>query len=260
MYMGVTGNVLKQIKKRLVRHFDAKLFFMHIPKCGGTSVDNAIRLHRHNNRPWHQFHMNSEAAAAAARLSKMTWKAYNENLLLYAMANPQTSYITGHFFFSRTAYEHFGDSWDFITILRDPVERWFSQYYYNRFKSGRFLKTELSLVDYLRSTQGENASGTYATMLEGAGDHWAVDPEQTVKDAIENLSRFHLVGCLEHLDRFAARFQERHGISLDIGKIRKNPKANYAQRDEITPAIREQVAHLCRHDLKVYQHALEHLG
>ncbi len=100
MSMRIASNALKKTKKRLARHFDAKLFFMHIPKCGGTSVDNAIRLHRHKKRPWHQFHMHSEAAAVAARRSNMKWKPYNETLLLYAMANPQTSYITGHFFFS----------------------------------------------------------------------------------------------------------------------------------------------------------------
>jgi len=256
--MRLAKNTYLMIKKRLVRHFDTRLFFMHFPKCGGTSVDYAIRLHRHNNSVRHQFHMNAEAAATAARLSKMTWKAYNETLLLYAMANPQTTYITGHYFFSQTAYEHFGDTWDFITILRDPVARWFSQYYFNRNKSNQFLKTDLSLEAYLASLHGQNSAGTYSTMLEGDENNWEVDPEQTVQNAIENLNRFHLVGCLEHMDRFVTRFKERYGISLNIRNMRKNPTPNYTQRNEITPAVREKVEHLCRYDLMIYQHALEH--
>jgi hypothetical protein len=251
----------KAIRSLAGGNLDQKIFFLHIAKCGGTSITQGIGNFFRNYSSSDRFYLDSFAMVKGVRMTGISWKSYNEQLLLYQLARKSTMYVAGHFFYSQKAFDAFSKEWNFITILRNPVDRWFSQYYYDRYAPHHMNEhgTTLEINDYLNSEKGLGAGGSYATMLEGNADNWKYNPEQCVVDAIANLKRFKLVGSLEHLDFFESKFNDIFKVKLKIKKTRKSPAPKNLKHQEITPQIRKEVEHICRFDIQIYDYAVKHL-
>lgn len=244
------------IEKRLPKR---KICFFHVPKCGGTSIDRAISAHYSD--PMHLirdviFRLNATASLKASHLCGLTLDNYREHLLMYYMSLRQIRYITGHFTFSATAFREFRTDWDFITVLRHPVSRWFSHYFFNRYKTSDHFATDLDLQTYMRSERGISQGHFLVYYLTGQGAGLQSVPKSAVAEAIENLDKFAIVGCLEHLDVFKRQFQERYGVKLNIPGKNINPLAKRHQKDQITEEIRRKVENICRPDLDVYNYLL----
>ena len=105
------------------------IFFLHQPKCGGTSINNAIRSCYRNSQI---MHLNNDACIRAADLLGRDLDDYRRDLLLYHLMHKKIRYLSGHFAYSKKAYDACGDQWHFVTVLRHPVERWFSHYFFNK--------------------------------------------------------------------------------------------------------------------------------
>lgn len=255
------ADLSQRIISRLGRHFHGtfrhRLMFLHIPKCGGTSIVDALGA---CYGPYaidpSRFYLDAEAVFKTARQFDQHFQQVSETLLLYTMAQKQYRFITGHFFFSEKAYQQFGEQWKTITILRDPVSRWFSQYFYNRYKQKQHCKTDAELDTYIESEKGAGSGRTLMNVLEGSGKDWECDPQQGVSRAIENLKKISLVGFLEHLEEFQTGFRERFGATLKVGTFNKNPAPSDRRNEHMTQEVIEKVQHICRYDIQIYQHAL----
>jgi hypothetical protein len=244
--------------------FGARIFFLHVPKCGGMSVHDAIvgrygiveklRGHRRFDHPA------TYAAAKALNPAANPFSVddyeilkFREHLLLYFMSQERSLYISGHFAFSEPAYKTFGEKFTFVTMLREPVKRWISYYFYGKhngsiaLEPGDFLKT-----DYARS-QGYEMVKFIGGPIAG-GDYAS---REAIDRAKENLGKFHIVGALEHQDDFASKFKMRFGVDLRLDKINKSPVAASRQSALITPEIESKIREICGPDLEVYKHAVE---
>ncbi|MDJ0782536.1 MAG: sulfotransferase family 2 domain-containing protein [Desulfosarcinaceae bacterium] len=259
--MAPIGNrIATHLGQRLRRKFPHRLFFLHIPKCGGTSIVEALSdCYGPRSLDPSQWYLDAPAVFEAATARNQHFQQISETVLLYAMAQRKHRFITGHFFFSDRAQELYGDRWETITVLRDPVSRWFSQYYFNRYKSGAHYKTDASLDAYIDSEEGVGAGRTLMNLLAGTRYDWADAPQEGVRRAIANLERIHLVGCLEHLDQFQSSFRARYGVGLTIGRRRKNPAAGQKSAPPDDHVL-EKVTHICRYDDQIYRHALGMIG
>lgn len=241
-----------------VAYLERKLVFLHIPKCGGTSIDAAIGTCYPARA---RARLDSVGALKAAELDGVSEGQFTQRLLPYFLAQPRLRYVSGHFQFSDMAHRTFGDDWDFVTILRHPVSRWFSHYFYNRYKSDDHYKIREELADFVDSPRGRYMAYTFLTQLSG----WCVEdvlarPDECTRAAIATLERFVLVGCLERLDGFAAQFAARYHMPLEVPELQKNPAPPSLQAAHITDAIRHRVEEMCRADLAVYQYALSRSG
>ena len=253
----LSQRIVTGLGKRLRSSFSQRLLFLHIPKCGGTSIVHAMgACYGPRSMDPSQFYLDAAAVFETARLFDQHFQQISEKLLLYAMAQKQCRFITGHFFFSEKAHSRFGDQWQTVTVLRDPVARWFSQYYFNRYKHERHYKTDADLEAYIDSQEGIGAGRTLLNVLEGSGRDWGGDPQQGVRRATANLEKISLVGILENLEQFKTRFRERYGTNLKIGTLRKSPVSGDQVRARVSGAILEKVRHICRYDSQIYQHAL----
>ncbi len=246
-----------------------KIFYMHVPKCGGTSVANAIR---NSFMTWNPAddqriaHLDPYAADQAAQVAQMDPLAYNRKLLPYFLGAGHYRYVYGHFAFDEATYAAFADQWAFVTLLRDPVKKWFSLYYYNRYKKADFFKIEEELEEFVNTPLAQGYGCDYVMQFAGHDHGVAVGEianyttyttQPAIARAMENLQKFHLVGALEQLDRFVEQFALHYGTQLQIATKNHNPiaKQQQAVSDEVMAKVRE----LCQPNLILYQYAVDHL-
>ena len=146
---------------------------------------------------------------AATRVSSkldLDLMSYRENLLLYHLAKEDCRLVTGHYNWSDRAYRLFGDEWKFVTVLRHPVKKWLSQYYFNRYKDipAQHFQIDMDIDEYMNSEEGRALGHDQVSKLS---DLAITEPDAMLEAALENLDRFDVVGLTEHLDRFQRGFR-----------------------------------------------------
>ena len=236
------------------------IFFLHLPKCGGTSIAYAIRNCYHTSEVGH---LNDAACVKAAELLGKDLDDYRRDLLLYYLLHQNIRYLSGHFAYSKRAYHECGERWHFVTVLRHPVKRWFSHFFYNRYKKDGHFRINEDLSTFVESERAFMLGRLYVRNLtEGAdrpGQH-TVDTNKAVAAAIKVLEGFSLIGCLEHLDVMCRQFKQIFGVRLDIPKSNINPLSKDQQHPQISDEIRKRVEEICKPDIEVYKYAMARIS
>lgn len=272
-FVNPLGRRTKQLPETLYhlscRFFDEtvdkqqKIFFLHHPKCGGTSIDHAIQNSFGVSNFLLQssfFHLNPRAS-----LPGQSKREYREQLLFDVMSKERIRYISGHFPYSSKAFQTFGHSWNFVTILRNPVSRWFSLYFFNRYKGSDHSKIDLDLESYLKTEKAVAQGRSYVrafTDRESFSQISSLDQstlDGATQKAIENLDSFSLVGVLEKLNVFSQDFKRLYGPELYIPSFNKNPVARSSQSKKVSDDIYQQVVEICQPSIQIYEHVLQQL-
>lgn len=257
-------NVSLRLRSLVRPPLQRRVFFMHLEKCGGTSVSRTLRrlyLNWRIDDCKRIIHLDHEASLAAASAQALPMFAYREQLLYYLLAQEDAAFVTGHFQVSRPLVETFRDEWIFLIMLREPVRRWISHYFFNRFKADPHGRLHTSLEAYLDTPRAASLGQDYVRLLTGRGvygtpEHPETPPPEVVEQAKHALDRFHVVGCLEDLGGFIAQVEGVLGTSLNMGHENKNPAPPSRRAEAVTPALRKQIRALCAPNIEMYRHAL----
>lgn len=234
------------------------IFFLHIPKCGGTSLDAAIT----EAFGWNScLHLDSLASRKASDVQNQDLMQYRNSLLPYFMEQSGLKYICGHFVFNEDIYIRYSSRWRYITLLREPVQKYLSQYFFNLQKDNKqHFGIDESLEQFIESEEGVRLGQDMVQKISGSSQvTTANSPERKehLHQAIQNIEKFNLVGVLEDLKRFETDFNKKFGVPLHIKRKNRNIKKD---TQLISPAIKKKITSLCAPDIALYNHVLKMLG
>ena len=253
-----TDYIYRLVNNLLSGNLKQKIFFMHVPKCGGTSISRAIRRNYGFGKKQGTdfFQLDAAASLKASQILGTIELEFFENLLIYNMSIRSRKYIDGHFVYSQKAFESFGDEWKFVTLLRNPVSKWFSKYFYNRYKESLHYKLDCDLETYLESKTGIADGSDYVRCLTGTSLLHNSNSKCAVEQAIGNLDNFALIGVLEKIDVFTRDFERQFDAKLNIKRHRSNPFPKFKQEEQISNRVKKRVEEICQPDIQVYNAAL----
>lgn len=226
------------------------LFFLHLPKCGGNSVNEELQK-KYIRAGYHLTHLNPYASKWAAEIAGENLRDFRSRLLLYEMAQKNSQYISGHFSYSEQAWKAFSHKWHFMTMLREPVARWYSFYFFNRYKAEDHFRIDEPLDVFIESKRASDYGQDYIEKLTDIDQE--TELEYASKQAIANLQRFSLVGILEESDIFIRDCEQFLGVPIKIKHLNKNPRTIQQQKNEISAEIAERVNKLCEPNRHIYE-------
>ncbi len=252
-----SGRIAASVLKNGIKQ---SCLFLHLPKCGGTSLSEAlyasVPVHKqigvidalssrraasileHGKDCLIQTHEDMEGAAA-------TFDLREKMMLAYMCAEKRL--IHGHVLFSDKISEHFKDQYKIVTVMRDPVKRAISNFRMN--VANKRISADPDI--WLNDIQGLNHASVYLRYLSGEATITPKNKKALLKKAHENLEKIALVGFLEEMDIFLDRFQEIFGARLKIHRY------NEAKGDEITLSKDQmsRLEELCAADIELFEAA-----
>jgi hypothetical protein len=260
---------MKRAQNTMRRRRLENIFFLHVPKCGGVSLDEALHSEyltldlRKDNQA---IKLNSVASTEVVCMTEGTRYPFDtdddfpilqtrEKLLLYFMSLKRVRLITGHFTFSETAYRHFGSRFQFITMLRDPVQRFISTYFYRRYSRHEL---DSDLESYLQTHFARSQGYQIVKFIGGANCKGDYSSPEAIARAQENLHKFALVGSLNHKEDFFQKFECRFGVRLRMEHRNASPVSASHVKSAISDDMMETIRDMCRPDIELYQYAMEH--
>ncbi len=239
-----------------------KSVFVHMPKCGGTSLSEAMYATvPFNERIGVIDAVSTRSAAAMMHFDQHDRFLCHEDLehgqhtfdlreamMLQHMAWG-TMLIHGHVFWSDKAQTHFGNSYKYVTLLRDPVARMVSNF---RMTQRAGIVGE-DVDEYLESPVARRHAQVYLRYLSGRNDIDAADTDRMVAMAKERLAGFALVGFLDDTESFFANYKKVFGVPLKMARLNSAPDKKPPYSDSQMAKFKE----LCSPDLEIYDFAKE---
>ena len=251
-----TANLVKRLVLPEVKE---RICFIHIPKCGGTSIRRAISS---VYKPWpfrRATHVISAAEMAMREAEQLAGPRRNfvrTDLLNYHLALPAPRCVMGHYRFSRETIERYKDEWNFITLIRNPVDRWYSHYFYNK-NTDSIFNIDKELDEFVETDHALFLGSVYVSVVTGETQRKLIRSQEYIEEAVNILRKFAVVGSLENLDKFCDDFKKHFGASLSIPHLNVTSKKKREGWGHIPDAIHQKVLELCRPDIEVYRSIIE---
>ncbi len=215
------------------------LYFLHIPKTGGTSLINALRA--------------STDLYVIPSTIPLTSKGYNLG------SQVGRKVISGHVHYG--IHEQLPGPYEYMTVLRHPVSRTMSSY--------KHVKRAIKKGNARRQSGAEHIGGTFQNFVskswivknlatrqlcgKGHADR-SVLTQHDYDEALKNLKSIKYVGTLESIGDFWSRLQADYGFKAKLGY------ANVTSRNKASEVSPEDTDHILMNnywDLKLYEVAKE---
>lgn len=236
--------------------------FLHLPKCGGTSLSEALyaTVPIHKRVGVIDAISTRRAASVIAFGEDDAWRCHDDlehghhtfdlrERLLLTHGCWNTDLVHGHVLLTDLVRQHLLGRYKLLTIMRDPVARTISNYR---------MAVAAGIADpdpevWLASPIARAHSTTYLRYL--SGQHSVPQEAETASlvRATEALDDFTLIGFLEDIERFARGFERIFGAALTLRKYNqaKGPEITFSQSQL------DRLHEMCAADTALYARAKE---
>ncbi|SHG25626.1 Sulfotransferase family protein [Microbulbifer donghaiensis] len=229
-----------------------RIYFCHIPKSAGSSIASAIRDQVYSRHNLDGFNIDPRASLRAGKVTENSLMQAREVILAYNLSVKANFFGKGHCYCRPGLIKEFASQWNFITVLRNPIDRWISEYVYNTYKQGDWTKNDLPLNEYLESRKAEAGGQQLIRYFSNYSLNFRSSPRDHIDEALENLSRFAIVGTMENLDTWADELMKKFSFEIKLPSINKSPSNQAVEQIRSNPAVMRKIEDLCRHDLELY--------
>lgn len=243
----------------MARLYPQRIVFHHVPKCGGSSVGRAFRL-----KYLLSFEPIDETAVYAA--ARLFWRDRNftseedaadiyRRMLLAYFIEHGVGCISGHARFDPRLHERYRAQCKFVTLLRNPVERLISAYYYDLNRPNK-NKITCPLEEFADSERGRHYGRLYPYFFGLTGEICPATGKSlfSMEAAKAALDKFDAVGVVEDLPSFEKQLAERAGVSIRIGHVNKG-ETRASKAASIAPALLRKLEDICAPDIELYEYA-----
>jgi hypothetical protein len=230
---------------------DKAVFFLHIPKCAGTTLTEEIIKKKFKPHESIIFYEHG-TQVLIDHLKGMSQKEQGK-----------IKCIAGHFAFGIHRYYTAGPA-AYITLLRDPIERVISHYYYVLRREDHYLHQtavgkKLTLKEYMEDQLSIELNNGQTRVLAGIG--WGAPygkcPDSMLEQAKKNVkNHFAAVGVSEQFDEFLQILNQTLGWRIPDYK-KKNVSFNRLKKQEIDPQTLNTIEQYNRLDLELYRYAVD---
>ena len=234
--------------------------FMHMPKCGGTSISEAM----YATVPFGGGVAVIDAVSTRIAAAILAFDSADPMLCHEDMAHGEKVFalreammlqhmawgsrlIHGHVLYSARAEAHFGDRYRMVTLLRDPVQRMLSHYRW----AVDLNEVPAGLDAYLASPVAVSHAQVYLRYLGGRTVIASDQVDTALGQAKQRLSRFAIVGFLDDLAGFQRQYAAEFGVPLRIRSYNQGRGAPFSP----TPDQRARIEALCAPDRAIYDFA-----
>lgn len=233
-----------------------RIVFHHVPKCGGTSVGRSLRrayiLSQGTVTPEESFEAFTAVAGRADRKQVIGDELeFREMMLLYLLYS-DIRCVSAHVPFSDIAYEKFHGKYLFVTLLRDPVERFVSHYSWSHNRPNAHGHISEEFEDFLSTERAKALGSAYVRYFCGRPGLTPADVSAAIEMAVRNLRRLDHVGFLDEMVRFQGALQHLTGKQLRIG--RENVGKTRSMRESVMEGrLKQKVLDVCAPDREIWE-------
>ena len=230
------------------------LFFLHTPKTAGSTLE-AVIGHQYGYRG----------------IRRVDFRRYNDSCRdlrnLPVEEKMQTRVVLGHFLFSENLHGDYPRPYTYISVLRDPVERVISNYYYIRKRpNSRFHETvasgATSLEEFVRSGAEPYNFNAQTRFLAGAGENVPSSEvtAATLELAKENVEKhFTAIAITERFDESLMLLRHKLGWSWPFHLGAQKVNADKPNRGAIPASAIEAIEEANQLDRELYRWSVARL-
>lgn len=222
----------------------ARIIYIHVPKCGGSSFAAALRLRYLASQATITLGQGDQSLEGEARIES-DYAARSQEL--HQLVARGKRLISGHVRYDSALHEGPARGYRFVTLLRDPVARFVSHYNYLQ-RAHPDAGRPATLAAFLDGPDAPRLASQYLYYFAGAHQGRVRDLPAATARAITHLRRFDLIGDLSAPDAFARELQ---GLTrLPVLRWRRNaaPRPTH-----IPTALRSRIEALCAPDIAIYE-------
>ena len=225
------------------------VLFLHIPKAGGSTLGEYV----YNQCCAPDSNGDDPLSAGVAYLEygfiKPPELVVPEHVV-DLLSRRDLRAVIGHFWFG--LHEHVARPCRYVTLLRDPVERVVSLYYYAK------LEETMSLEEFARKPPFREVDNDQVRRIAGVNPPVGECTREMLDLARENLRRhFDVVGTTERMDETLAQLKVKLGWNREIDSYPRNVNAARPSSSVLTREAVEAVRARNELDYELWRYASE---